>query len=105
MEVKFKKSSSIARRPTIASSGSAGNDLYSCESKIIRPLSRELFKIDLKMEIPKGFYGRIAPHSVLSTKHSIDVGGGVIDLDFRGVIQVILINHSSRRRQNCSADF
>ena len=54
-----------------------------------------MFKLDLKMAIPKGLYGRIAPRSSLSVNHSIDVGGGVIDSDFRGIIQVILINHSS----------
>ena len=95
MEVKFKKTSSIAQQPIIVSSGSAGSDPYSCESKIIRPNSHELLKIALKMGIPKNFYGRIAPRSGLSNNHSIDICGGVIDLDFRGAIQVILINHSS----------
>lgn len=54
-----------------------------------------MFKIDLKMEIPKGFYGRKARRSALPINHSIDVRGGVIDSDFRGMIQVVLINHSS----------
>ena len=48
------------------------------------------------MEIAKGFYGRIAPRSGLSIDHSIDVVGGLIHSDFRGVSQVFLINHSSR---------
>ena len=96
MEVKFRKTSSIALQPTTASAGSPGCNLHSCESKTIRPHSRELFKIDLKMAITKGFYGRIALLSGLSVNHSIDVGGGAVDSDFRVVIQVILINHSSR---------
>ena len=95
MEVKFKKTSSVAQQPFIVSSGSAGSDPYSCESKIIRPHSHELLEIGLKMRIPKNFYGRIAPRSGLSNNHSIDICGGVIDLDFRGAIQVILTNHSS----------
>lgn len=48
------------------------------------------------MEIAKGFYGRIAPRSGLSIDHSIDVVGGLIHSDFRGVNQVFLINHFSR---------
>ena len=84
MEVKFEKASSIAQQTTIASSGSAGCDLHSCESKTIRPYSRELFKIDLKIVIPKGLYRRIAPRSGLSINHSIDVGGGAVDSDFKG---------------------
>ena len=57
------KTSSIAQRSTLASTGLARSDLNSCENNFIRPLFPELFKIDLKMETPKGFYGRIAPHS------------------------------------------
>ena len=95
MKVTFKKTSSVARQPTITRSGSAGCDLYSCESKIIRPHFRELFEIEIKIAIPRGFYGRIAPRSGLSINNSIDVGVGVVDSDFRGVIKVILINHSS----------
>ena len=36
----------------------------------------------------------IAPRSSLAWKHSIDVGAGVIDSDYRGNIGVILFNHS-----------
>lgn len=38
-------------------------------------------------------YGRVAPRSGLAAKHSIDVLAGVIDADYKGVIQVILYNH------------
>ena len=35
-----------------------------------------------------------APRSGLAWKHSIDVGAGVIDADYRGPVGVILFNHS-----------
>jgi len=35
-----------------------------------------------------------APRSGLALKHSIDVGAGVIDADYRGPVGVILFNHS-----------
>lgn len=35
-----------------------------------------------------------APRSGLTWKHSIDVGAGVIDADYRGPVGVILFNHS-----------
>ncbi|PWZ55862.1 Deoxyuridine 5'-triphosphate nucleotidohydrolase [Zea mays] len=39
--------------------------------------------------------GRLAaPRSGLALKHSIDVGAGVIDADYRGPVGVILFNHS-----------
>src|SRR5205807_8741763 len=39
-------------------------------------------------------YARIAPRSGLAANHSIDIGAGVIDQDYRGEIKVLLINHS-----------
>ena len=46
------------------------------------------------MAIPSGCYGRIAPRSGLAWKHSIDVGAGVVDEDYRGNVCVILFNLS-----------
>lgn len=48
----------------------------------------------LAFAIPVGNYGRIAPRSGLAAKHSIDVGAGVIDADYRGEVRVLLFNHS-----------
>lgn len=44
----------------------------------------------LRVEIPAGFYGRIAPRSGLAAKHGVDVLAGVIDSDYRGEIKVLL---------------
>ena len=41
-----------------------------------------------------GLCGFVAPRSGLTWKHSIDVGAGVIDADYRGPVGVILFNHS-----------
>ena len=41
-----------------------------------------------------GLCGNVAPRSGLTWKHSIDVGAGVIDADYRGSVGVILFNHS-----------
>lgn len=35
-----------------------------------------------------------APRSGLAWKHSIDVGAGVVDADYRGPVGVVLFNHS-----------
>merc|ERR1711935_1011648 len=48
----------------------------------------------IAMAIPEGNYGRIAPRSGLAAKHSIDVGAGVIDSDYRGEVKVLLFNLS-----------
>jgi hypothetical protein len=51
-------------------------------------------KTDLSIAIPVGTYARVAPRSGLAWKHSIDVGAGIIDADYRGPVGVILFNHS-----------
>ena len=44
------------------------------------------------LAIPRGAYGRIAPHSGLALK-GIDVAAGVINSDYRGEVKVLLVNH------------
>ena len=46
------------------------------------------------MAIPKGFYGKIFPPSGLLKNHFIACDGGVIDADYRGEVDVLMINHS-----------
>ncbi|KAK9738215.1 dUTPase [Popillia japonica] len=57
---------------------------------------RGVIDTGLIIELPKGCYGRIAPKSGLALFKGIDVGAGVIDEDYRGVIKVILFNHSDQ---------
>ena len=45
------------------------------------------------MEIPEGFYVRIAALYGLASEHHIQAGAGVIDEDYRGEIKVCLFNH------------
>ena len=61
-----------------------------------KPYWCELIKTDMPVKIPKHTYGRILPGSVLALKHLINVGGGVIDSEYRGNIGVILFNHSPK---------
>lgn len=48
------------------------------------------------MEIPDGTYGRLAPRSGLSWENFLSIGGGVVDSDFRGDIEVVIFNHSDK---------
>lgn len=78
--------------PVRQTSGSVGYDLHSTENNMIEPFSRKLISTGLRVNIPCGMYGRIAPRSSLAWKHSVDVGAGVIDNDYRGEVKVLLIN-------------
>ncbi len=46
----------------------------------------------------------VAPRSGLAHKHSIDVGAGVIDYDYRGNVGVILFNFSDKDFQISPGD-
>ncbi|PAA87954.1 hypothetical protein BOX15_Mlig015379g2, partial [Macrostomum lignano] len=48
-----------------------------------------------KYRSPDGTYGRIASRSGLAARYGIVAGGGVIDPDYIGQLQVILFNHST----------
>lgn len=83
-----------AKMPSRKSAEAAGYDLYSIEKAEIPAHSRALISTGLVMEIPNGYFGRIASRSGLSLKKGIEVGAGIIDSDYRGVVGVVLHNHS-----------
>ncbi|ABI99180.1 DUTPase [Deerpox virus W-848-83] len=93
--VKCLKLSEFATIPKKATYNSAGYDLYSAYDYTVNPFDRILVRTDISLEIPECCYGRIAPRSGLALNYNIDIGGGVIDRDYRGNIGVIVINNST----------
>ena len=55
-----------------------------------------LVDLGIALQIPMGYYGRIASRSGLAIHHHIHVGAGVIDPDYIGSIHVLLMNFSSQ---------
>lgn len=84
-----------AKMPQKGTTGSVGYDLYSDEDNIIPPLSRNLISTGLKMKFPNMTYGRLCPRSGMSVK-GIDIGAGIIDPDYSGIIFVLLINSTNK---------
>lgn len=83
--------------PARASEGAAGYDLFSCvDLKNLPPGQRAVVSTGIQVQIPDGYYGRVAPRSGLTVKHGLDVGAGVIDSDYRGVVGVVLFNHGNQ---------
>ena len=96
IELPFVKMSTDAVTPTRATEGSAGLDFYSPADYIIPPRGQLLVPTQIKLQIPLGYYGRLASKSGLAILHQLHVGTGVIDPDYTGEIMVLLINTASR---------
>ena len=82
-----------AKLPERKSDGAAGYDLFSCTELTIPAGRWTLVDTGIRVAVPFGTYGRVAPRSGLSCK-GICVGAGVIDGDYTGVVKVLLFNHA-----------
>jgi dUTP pyrophosphatase len=82
--------------PHYASSQAAGADLIARLEQAVelKPGERALIPTGIRVEIPEGYEIQIRPRSGLALKQGITVLNtpGTIDADYRGEIQVILIN-------------
>lgn len=92
LTVRFTKLNKDAQMPTYGSTAAAGADIYSAEDAVVPAKGKYCVSTALKLELPFGYYGRVAPRSGLAAKHFIDVGAGVIDSDYRGELKVLLFN-------------
>lgn len=85
--------------PEYATRLSAGMDLRAdlTEPVVLKPLQRCLIPTGLHIALPPGYEAQVRPRSGLAIKKGISVlnSPGTIDADYRGEIQIILINLSS----------
>ena len=96
IELPFVKISTNAITPKRATEGSVGLDFYSPANYVIPPHDQLLIPTQIRLQIPLGYYGRLASKSGLAILHQLHVGAGVIDPDYTGEIMVLLINTASR---------
>lgn len=84
--------------PAYQSKGAAGLDLLAAlppESPLVLTAgARVLVPTGLVLEIPQGHEGQVRPRSGLAARHGVTVlnSPGTIDADYRGEVQVILVN-------------
>lgn len=90
--LKVMRINDAATLPVRGSDFAAGYDIAAGETKEIAAGERAVVKTGLKIAVPQGCYGRVAPRSGLAVKKGIDVGAGVIDADYRGELGVVLFN-------------
>lgn len=84
--------------PQYATPQSAGVDLRANlnEPIVLKPLQRCLVPTGLFLALPQGYEAQVRPRSGLAIKKGITVlnSPGTIDADYRGEINVILVNLS-----------
>ena len=82
--------------PAYETEGSAGMDLKAVlnEPVILAPGERRLIPTGLFIELPQGYEAQVRARSGLAIKHGITLINcvGTIDSDYRGEIQVPLVN-------------
>lgn len=82
--------------PHYATAHSAGMDLQAAIANdlVLAPGARALVPTGLAIALPEGYEAQIRPRSGLALKQGITVlnSPGTIDADYRGEIQVILVN-------------
>jgi dUTP pyrophosphatase len=87
-----------ARMPRYASDGAAGLDLHAALDAplTIEPGERRAVPTGLAIALPSGHEGQVRPRSGLAIKHGVTVlnAPGTVDEDYRGEVQVLLVNLS-----------
>jgi dUTP pyrophosphatase len=80
--------------PHYASDLAAGCDLPAAAPVTLTPGARALVPTGLAIALPPGFEAQIRPRSGLALRHGVTVlnAPGTIDADYRGEVQVLLVN-------------
>jgi dUTP pyrophosphatase len=87
--------------PAYQSAHAAGLDLLAAVPQdaplVLAPGKHALVPTGLAIALPEGFEAQVRPRSGLAARHGVTVlnAPGTIDADYRGEIQVILINHGA----------
>jgi len=85
--------------PRYNTSGAAGMDLAACLASplTLGPGGTARVPTGLRIALPTGHEGQVRPRSGLAARHGVTVlnGPGTIDEDYRGEVQVLLVNHGS----------
>ena len=80
--------------PGYATAGAAGMDVVAAEELTLAPGQRHAVATGFAIAIPPGFEVQVRPRSGLALKHGITCLNtpGTIDADYRGELQVLLVN-------------
>ena len=86
--------------PCHMTGGSAGMDVFAAVEKEenILPGERKIISTGIAIALPEGYEAQIRPRSGLAIKSGITLinSPGTIDMDYRGEIKIIMINHGKK---------
>lgn len=77
--------------PMRGTSHSAGLDLFSPRTTLLRPFDPTIVGLGICVKLPSSTYGRLALRSSVAAK-GITILGGVVDNDYTGELKAILVN-------------
>lgn len=97
MPLYLQRLTATAIRPTRATEGAAGLDLYADETITIPEYHRAWVSTGIAVAIAPGYVGLIWPRSGLAGS-GLDTSAGVVDSDYRGQVKVLLCNGTPHRR-------
>jgi len=82
--------------PAYATAGSAGMDLMAAvpQDFTLMPGERALIPTGIRIAVPEGYEAQIRPRSGLALRYGLALvnSPGTIDSDYRGPVQVVIIN-------------
>ena len=68
--------------------------MFAAESKTLLPHDVSPITLELLLETPDGYFGKIYARFRLLAKHFVSCDAGVIDFGYRGVVLVLMKNYS-----------
>ena len=98
VEVRIQRLPHAPGLPEYATEGSAGLDIAAAiagdEPMELAPGARALVPTGLRLAVPEGWEAQIRPRSGLALRHGLTLPNspGTIDSDYRGELQVIVMN-------------
>ena len=92
MKISAKKLYPDAQLPQMIKAGDAAMDFYSYKDCEIKPGEKTIVETGVAIAIPRGYWGNVRDRSGLAAKHAIHTLGGVFDSNYRGEVQIIIIN-------------
>ena len=98
VEVRIQRLPHAPGLPAYATAGSAGLDIAAAvaadEPVELAPGARALVPTGLRLAVPEGWEAQVRPRSGLALRHGLTLPNspGTIDSDYRGELQVIVLN-------------